>query len=54
VAYNEATKTMYEHMEEGYNGPLNLEDCLDAEYVEEVECVGEIPSCDISTAVARG
>jgi hypothetical protein len=54
VAYNEETKAMLEHMEEGYNGPLNLEDCLDAKDMEEVECVGEIPSCEISTLLAKG
>ena len=54
VAYNEETKKMYEHMEEGYNGPLSMEDCLDAQVIEEVECNGEIPSCEISTSLARG
>lgn len=54
VAYNEETKKMYEHMEEGYNGPLNMEDCLDAQVIDEVECDGEIPSCEISTSMARG
>jgi hypothetical protein len=54
VAYNEETKAMYEHMEEGYNGPLNLEACLDAKDMEEVACVGEIPSCEISASMAKG
>lgn len=53
VAYNEETRTMYEHMEEGYNGPLSMEDCLDAQVIDEVECDGEIPSCEISPSMAR-
>lgn len=54
VAYNEETRTMYEHMEEGYNGPLSMEDCADAQIIDEVECVGEIPSCEITPSMARG
>jgi len=54
VAYNEETKKMYERMKEGYNGPLNMEDCLDAQVIDEVECEGEIPSCAISTSMAKG
>jgi hypothetical protein len=41
-------------MEEGYNGPLSMQDCSDAQVIDEVECDGEIPSCEISTSMARG
>ena len=54
MAYNEETKKMYEHMEEGYIGPLSMEDCLEVQVIDEVECDGEIPSCEISTSMARG
>jgi len=54
VAYNEETKKMYEHMEESYVGPLSMDDCLDVQVIDEVECVGEIPSCEISPSMARG
>jgi hypothetical protein len=54
VAYNEETRTMYEHMEEGYNGPLSMKDCADVQIMDEVECDGEILSCEISPSVARG
>jgi hypothetical protein len=54
VAYNEETRTMYEHMEEGYNGPLSMDDCADAQIIDEVECDGEIPSCEITSSMARG
>jgi len=54
VAYNEETKKMYEHMEESYIGPLSMEDCLDVQVIDEVECDGEFPSCEISPSMARG
>jgi hypothetical protein len=53
VAYNEETKKMYEHMEESYIGPLSMEDCLDVQVIDEVECDGEFPSCEISPSMAR-
>ncbi|XP_023721830.1 spondin-1 isoform X3 [Cryptotermes secundus] len=53
VAYNEETRAMYEHMEEGYNGPISTEDCADAQIIDEVECDGEIPSCEITPSMAR-
>lgn len=53
VAYNEETQRMYEHMEESHIGPLSMEDCLDVQVIDEVECDGEIPSCEISPSMAR-
>jgi hypothetical protein len=45
---------MYEHMEEGYNGHLSMKDCEDVQIMDEVECDGEILSCEISPSLARG
>jgi hypothetical protein len=53
VAYNEETKIMYENMD-GYNGPVSMKDCAYAQIVDEVECDGEIPSCEITPSMARG
>ncbi|XP_021918069.1 spondin-1-like isoform X3 [Zootermopsis nevadensis] len=53
VVYNEETRTMYEYMEEGHNGPLSMKDCADVQIKDEVECDGEFPSCEITPSMAR-
>ncbi|PSN48881.1 hypothetical protein C0J52_09667 [Blattella germanica] len=52
IVYNEDTKLMYEHMDEGY-GPFSMRDCEDVKIKEEIDCVG-LPSCEISPSEARG
>ncbi|XP_069679173.1 spondin-1-like isoform X2 [Periplaneta americana] len=53
VAYNEETERIYEHLYDGYNNPLSMEDCADAKIFEEVDCIAPIPSCEITASMAK-
>jgi len=53
VAYNDETKSMYEHMDEGYSA-LSMRDCDEVQTTEEVDCDAPVASCEISRSAAKG
>ncbi|KAJ9594398.1 hypothetical protein L9F63_014188, partial [Diploptera punctata] len=52
VAYDDETKSMYEHMDEGYS-PMSMRDCDEVQTTEEVDCEAPVASCEISKSAAR-